>query len=113
MRELSVRLYQRLGYVDVRHIPGKRNVADIFTKEIKDPAHFRSMAFTLTTPCLLADWDSTTGESLKRGDRGVSGANTDPLCNSTDPLCNIGGAKDLAAYTHSPPTAIATKHTSQ
>jgi hypothetical protein len=101
MRELSVRLYQRLGYVNVRHIPGKRNVADIFTKEIKDPAHFRSMAFTLTTPRLLADWDSTTGESLKRGDRGV-------LVVNTDSLCNIGGAKDLAAYTHSSPAAVAT-----
>jgi hypothetical protein len=47
MRELSVRLYQRLGYVSVQHIKGKKNVSDIFTKEIKDPAHFRSMAFTL------------------------------------------------------------------
>jgi hypothetical protein len=44
MRELSVRLYQRLGYVDVQHIKGKKNVADIFTKEIKDDNHFRSMA---------------------------------------------------------------------
>jgi hypothetical protein len=59
------------------------------------------MAFTLTTPRLLADWDSTTGESLKRGDRGVSVVNTDSLCN-------IGGAKDLAAYTHSSPAAVAT-----
>jgi hypothetical protein len=46
MRELSVHLYQRLGYVDVQHIEGKKNVADIFTKEIKDDNHSRSMAFT-------------------------------------------------------------------
>jgi hypothetical protein len=67
------------------------------------------MAFTLTAPRLLADWDSTTGESLKRGDRrGVSKVNTDPLSNNTDPLCIIGGAKDLAPYTHSSPAAVAT-----
>jgi hypothetical protein len=66
IRELSVCLYQRLGYVSVQHKEGKRNVADIFTKEIKDPAHFRSMAFTLATPRLLANWDHLTGESLPR-----------------------------------------------
>jgi hypothetical protein len=70
MRELSVRLYQRLGYVDVQNIEGKRNVADIFTKEIKEPANFRKMAFTLTTPRLLANWDPLTGESLQREERG-------------------------------------------
>jgi hypothetical protein len=64
MRELSVRLYQRSGYVQVHHIEGKRNVSDIFTKEIKEVAHFRKMAFTLTTPRLLANWDPLTGESL-------------------------------------------------
>jgi hypothetical protein len=61
MRKLSVRLYQRLGYVSVQHIEGKQNIADIFTKEIKDDAHFRKMAFTLTTPRLLVNWDFNTG----------------------------------------------------
>jgi hypothetical protein len=56
MRELGVRLYQNLGAVTIQHIEGKKNVADIFTKEIKEPSHFRFMAFTLTTPRLLADW---------------------------------------------------------
>jgi hypothetical protein len=39
MRELSVRLYQKLGYVDVQHIEGRKNTANIFTKQIKDAAH--------------------------------------------------------------------------
>jgi hypothetical protein len=38
----------------------------------------------------------------------MSVVNTDPLCNSTDPPCNIGGAKNLAPYTHSSPAAVAT-----
>jgi hypothetical protein len=40
IRELSLRLYQRLGYVTVKHIKGKHNIADIFRKEIKDATHF-------------------------------------------------------------------------
>jgi hypothetical protein len=55
MRELGVRLAQTKGNVDVRHIEGKRNIADIFTKEIKDSSHFQEMAFTITTPRLVAD----------------------------------------------------------
>jgi hypothetical protein len=55
MRELAVRLAQRDGHVAIRHIPGKHNIADFFTKEIKDPVHFRNMAFTITSPRLIAD----------------------------------------------------------
>jgi hypothetical protein len=55
MRELGVRLSQQQGEVDVRHIDGKNNIADLFTKEIKDSQHFRNMAFTITTPRLIAD----------------------------------------------------------
>ena len=55
MRELAVRLAQRDGHVAIRHIPGKHNIADLFTKEIKDPTHFRNMAFTITSPRLIAD----------------------------------------------------------
>jgi hypothetical protein len=36
MRELlAVRLAQREGHVSIRHLPGKHNIADLFTKEIK------------------------------------------------------------------------------
>jgi hypothetical protein len=101
MRELSVlRLYQRLGYVSMQHIEGKKSVADIFTKEIKDPAHFRSMAFTLNTPRLLANWDPQTGESLPREERGVLN-----VCNK--PVSTLGGATNLAPNLGSSPTAVA------
>jgi hypothetical protein len=57
MRELSVRLAQRDNQVSIRHIPGKHNISDLLTKEIKDPTHYRNMAFTMTSPRLLADID--------------------------------------------------------
>ena len=50
MRNLSVRLHQRLGDVSVQHIDGKHNVADILTKEIKDKPHFVAMADVITSP---------------------------------------------------------------
>jgi hypothetical protein len=72
MRELSVRLWQKLGLVEVQHISGKTNIPDIFTKEIKDTQHFRNMAFTtITTPQMIADWDPATGETLSSRVRGV------------------------------------------
>ena len=56
MRELAVRLAQRDGHICIRAtFPGKHNIADLFTKEIKDPTHFRNMAFTITSPRLEAD----------------------------------------------------------
>jgi hypothetical protein len=81
MRELSVRLYQKLGYVNVQHIEGRKNIVDIFTKEIKAAAHFRSMTFTITTPQLLANWDFQNGVDLVSkwisGVRGVLGMTND------------------------------------
>ena len=64
LRELLVRLHQRLNNIQVMHIAGKRNISDILTKEEKDPLHFPSMAFTITTPRLLEDWDFSTGDTL-------------------------------------------------
>ena len=64
LRELLVRLHQRLKHSDVQHIAGKRNISDILTKEEKDPLHFRSMAFTITTPRLLENWDYHTGDTI-------------------------------------------------
>jgi hypothetical protein len=55
MRELGVRQSQQQGAVDVRHIDGKRNIANLFTKEIKDAPHFQKMTFTITTPRRIAD----------------------------------------------------------
>jgi hypothetical protein len=92
-----------LGYVHVKHIEGMQNVADIFTKEIKDVAHFRSMAFTLTSPQLLTNWDPDTGESrecLPREERGV-------LDVGKISISNLGGAKDLASHLGKSPVVVA------
>jgi hypothetical protein len=53
MRKLGVRQAQQDGYVDIRHIEGKHNIADLFTKEIKDAKHLQNMAFTITSPRLV------------------------------------------------------------
>jgi hypothetical protein len=46
---------QRNGSVAaIQHIPGKHSIADLFTKEIKDPTHFRNMVFMITSPQLVA-----------------------------------------------------------
>jgi hypothetical protein len=71
MREISVRLWQQLRLVDVRHIADKTNIADIFTKEIKDTQHLRNMAFNITTPRLIANWNPITGETISSGMRGA------------------------------------------
>ena len=49
MRDLGVRLHQHLGDVTIMHIDGKRNVADIMTKEMKDTAHFTDIANVITS----------------------------------------------------------------
>jgi hypothetical protein len=101
MRELAVRLYQKLGYISVMHIEGKKNVADIFTKEIKEAAHFRRMAFTLTTPRLLANWNHETGESIDRLPREERGV----LDIDKNTVSTVGGANNLAPYLGRSPAA--------
>jgi hypothetical protein len=46
--------------VIVKHIDGKCNITDLFTKEIKDAIHFQKMAFTITTPRRIADMSPAT-----------------------------------------------------
>ena len=43
LKENSVREWVQDGVVDVLHVSGKLNPADIFTKEMKDGAHFRRL----------------------------------------------------------------------
>ena len=43
LRENRVREAQVAGHVHVKHIPGVINSANIFTKELKDSAHFRRL----------------------------------------------------------------------
>jgi hypothetical protein len=103
IRELAVRLYQKLGYVSVQHIEGKKNVEDIFTKEIKEAAHFRRMAFTITTPRLLANWNHETGESIDRLPREERGV----LDIDKKHVSTVGEANNLASYLSSSPVAVA------
>ena len=46
LRENRVRESQQAGCTRVKHIAGKLNPSDIFTKEIKDAAHFRNLRDT-------------------------------------------------------------------
>ena len=43
LRENAVREAVQNGLISVKHIPGKLNPADIFTKEDRDTAHYVSM----------------------------------------------------------------------
>ena len=43
LHENRVREAQVAGHIRVQHIPGLINSADIFTKELKDSAHFRRL----------------------------------------------------------------------
>jgi hypothetical protein len=67
MCELGVRQSQQSGNVDVRHIEGKSNIADLFTKEIKDTLHFQKMATTITTPRRVEDMDLSTPSAKEGG----------------------------------------------
>ncbi len=43
LRENSVREWVQNKTINVRHVSGKINLADIFTKEMRDGAHFRHL----------------------------------------------------------------------
>ena len=43
LRENMIREHHKSGACDIKHIPGQINPSDIFTKEIKDAAHFRRL----------------------------------------------------------------------
>ena len=40
MRENAVRELQSIGFCDVQHLGGDKNLSDMFTKEDKDDTHF-------------------------------------------------------------------------
>lgn len=50
MQNLSVRLAQQKQDISIKHVDGKRNIADILTKEHKDAEHFRGMMRAVTSP---------------------------------------------------------------
>ena len=53
MRNLLVRLHQRVGNISVIHVDGKKNIADLFTKEMKDVQHYLEMRDVVTSPRIL------------------------------------------------------------
>ncbi len=61
-----MRTAQHNKEIAVEHIEGKRNIAGIFTKEMKDTAHFQSLAFTITSPRRISEiiTSPTTGKPL-------------------------------------------------
>jgi hypothetical protein len=50
MRENMVREQVEKHFVTVQHIVGKVNVADLFTKEMKDTAHFAELRDLIMHP---------------------------------------------------------------
>jgi hypothetical protein len=50
MRENAVREWVQDSYLQVLHVPGRINPADIFTKEMRDGAHFRRLRDSFMCP---------------------------------------------------------------
>jgi hypothetical protein len=50
MRENHVRENVENHFVSIQHIGGKRNLADIFTKEMKDANHFVELRDLMMRP---------------------------------------------------------------
>jgi hypothetical protein len=50
MRENAVREWVQDSYLQVLHVPGRLNPADIFTKEMRDGAHFRRLRDSFMCP---------------------------------------------------------------
>jgi hypothetical protein len=55
MRENRVRENVHFKFVSITHIDGKKNFADIFTKEMRDVAHFVELRDLLMCPRLSPD----------------------------------------------------------
>ena len=67
LRNMAVRMAIRNQEVKVFHIPGKKNIADILTKEHKDVEHFCAMMQTITSPRVLVDSTNIQGLRKKGG----------------------------------------------
>ena len=50
IREIAVRDDVKSGDIIISHLPGKVNIADIFTKEITCDDHFKTLSFQLISP---------------------------------------------------------------
>jgi len=70
IRELAVmRGAQAEGTINISHIDGKINAADLLTKEMKDDARFQQLAMVSTSPLKVEDYlrERTTGR-MEGGD---------------------------------------------
>lgn len=56
IRELAVRGAEAAGTINISHIDGKINVADLLTKEMKDDAQFQQLAMVSTSPLKVEDY---------------------------------------------------------
>jgi hypothetical protein len=54
MRENRIRENIQCNFVTICHVNGKRNLADIFTKEMRDTAHFVELRDLMLHPRLSA-----------------------------------------------------------
>ena len=55
IREVAVRDDVEAGDITIKHLPGKCNIADIFTKEINCNTLFQSLAYQLISPRTLGE----------------------------------------------------------
>jgi hypothetical protein len=76
LRENSVREWVQDGTIEVEHVSGKINPADIFTKEMRDGAHFRRLrdSFMSRLSDFLNDSILTVHHASQRGPTTVSPA---------------------------------------
>ena len=65
LRENSVREWVQDKTIKVKHVPGKTNPADIFTKEMRDGVHFRRLRDSFMSR--LADFSNTSTLLLHHG----------------------------------------------
>jgi hypothetical protein len=54
MRKNCVRENVQSGFVPIHHVNGKTNLADLFTKEMKDTSHFVELRHLMMHPRLLS-----------------------------------------------------------
>ena len=84
IREVAVRDDVKAGDITVTRFtgPGKVNIADLFTKEIRDSAHFREMAFRLISPRDLGGCQSYTHKTVRSAPSITKPSPITPLLNN-------------------------------
>ena len=68
IRENAIRESVDTNFIEVLHIDGKTNLADMFTKEMKDVGHFKTLRDFVVHP---GKYESEIMPSFSVGKRGV------------------------------------------